>query len=509
MLKIDPDDGVSPVVAVVAAQPGISRAAAARALHCRRAAALALVDQALARDLVHVDASAVPIRAGATRTVDGLYPGPAAFVLFAQPSLSGERMRAARIGTGVPAGGLATQLGVSTAQLRRWESGQQPVPARFTRQFTDALEAAQTAHLVSEAAPAVVGRTRHPRNTQRRLRELLAQVREHPGRTRNALVRTRTVDARLLEHALATRQAHEAPSWTERTRQPVLGIYPGPAPVHAPTPVLVADLARARRRAGWSQDRLADRLGVARATWARWERELREVPGWVTPAATVLREVESAPAAGHPRDRLLAVVQAAPGSTWSQVYAAAGYSANPTARRYRRELLESGQVHERWRGERGQRHGWVYPGPAPAETLTPAQLVAARKGAGLTQRQLAELAGVDLASVRVWEESRRRIPEHEQDRLVVLLADQPDAVELEHQALLAALLGALAAQPRTRRQLDLLELGSRAQLDAALAELEAARQLHRGRIGAGVVGSAGRMTRGRVGYLLGPAPEIV
>lgn len=502
------------VVAAVTARPGMSRVAAARALRCRRVVALQLLDQALVTDLIHEDESTVEIRGHARRTVTGLYPGPAARALFAEPTLSGKELRAVRERASIPPGVLARHLGVSPAQLRRWESGAQVLPIRMHRQVTDALEAAQD-EIAQAALRPVKGREPRPvpersnrRNDAQRLAGLLSKIGEQPGRSRWDLVRTRSVDRRLLEGALASGQVHEEPTWTPRSRQPVVGVFPGPAPSAVPPEVLVADLAAARVAAGWSQDVVANRLGVARPTWARWEREFDVVPGWASAAAAAaLREAQAAPVAIHPRDRIAAAVQTVPDLTWGEAIAAAGFTNNPAARRYVRELLEAGRVHERWRGERGQRRGWLRPGPAPAEVLTGQQLRERRHAAGLTQRELAELAGTDLGSVRTWEPGLRRIPEHWQVQLDELLAAQPARAVDAHEQLLEDLETAIAEQPRPRHQLHELGLASRGFTDVALAELTAAGRVHQGRLAAPPsVDRRGRTPRGRVGYLNGPGP---
>jgi DNA-binding transcriptional regulator YiaG len=505
--------GVRDVVDAVTAAPGMSRAAAARALHCRRVIALELVGQALAADLIHEDESTVAIRGRARRTVTGLYPGPAARALFAEPTLSGKQLRAARERAGVPPGVMARHLHISPAQLRRWETGAQILPARMHLLVTDALETAQDEIAQAALRPAKVREPRpapersNRRTDAHRLARLLSQIDDHPGRSRWDLVRTRTIDRRLLERALEAGQVHEAPTWTPRSRQPVVGVFPGTAPSAVLPEVLVADLVAARVAVGWSQDVVANRLGVARPTWARWERESDVVPGWASAAAAAaLREAQAAPVAIHPRDRIAAAVQTVPGSTWGEAIAAAGFSKNPAARRYVSELLAAGRVHQRWRGERGQRHGWLHPGPAPVDVLTGQQLRERRHAAGLLQRDLAALADTDLGSVRAWEQGLRRIPEHRQFQLDELLAAQPDAPGRAHAALLTAVLAVIREQPRNRYQLELLNLASRGELTAVLDVLVASGEIHVGRIGAGIVNARGQVSRGRVGYLNGPGP---
>lgn len=39
-----------------------------------------------------------------------------------------------------------------------------------------------------------------------------------------------------------------------------------------------ADLSRLRTQLGWSQNRLAEQLGVNRSTVHRWEKGLRKIP---------------------------------------------------------------------------------------------------------------------------------------------------------------------------------------------------------------------------------------
>lgn len=495
---------VARVVTLVEANRGISRARAATLLGGRRTTALALIQQAIDERRVRVDESVVPIRAGGLRTVAGLYAGADDELLVADLGLPGAELLRLRERAGVSAGALAAALGVSHRQLRRWEAGPQVMPGAIRRRLAGALEQAQLD--VDYRAP-----VRHGRHE---LRVLVERIAAQPGRSTYQLVRTSPSGRALLEQARASGAVYQHVRYAGRSRQPVEGWYArAVATPPAPPAVRVDELRAARLAAGWSQQRVADtmtsrRLPVTRMALANWERTAAAVPGWAAPAAArvlaTLREAASARVVQDPRDRIAAAVQASPGATWREAVAAAGWSLNPTARRYVRELLEAGRLHEQWRGERGQRHGLLYPGPAPAAILTPQQLRARRTGAGLLQRELADLAGAPLARVREWEEGRRRIPPAWQARLDETLAAQPDrraAVALRVQTWA---LEALAEGPRTRHQLEQLEApGSRREVDEALAFLEQAGQVHRGR--AAGVDVRGRAKRGRVAWVLGPA----
>lgn len=483
---------MSDLLDVVTSNPGRTPAWVAGALKRRRAVALELVAAAIAADAVHQGESTVSIRGGAERTVLGLFPGPPP-ALFAEPALSGEQLRRTRLQAGLTVGGLAHELGVSIAQLRRWETGQQSVPTRVRTRVPAAIEAGQqAAHAQLERAA-----TRPRRRTDaRRYRDLLERIAEGPGRSRYALVGSRSIDARLLEHAIASGQAHEAPSWTERSRQPVVGVFPGSAPTaEAPVQVAIAAIADARRAAGWSQDRVADRLGIARTTWARWERGLELVPGWASPVAgEVLEEAQAAAATrrGH-EDELVAAAEARPGLSPKALKAAMGYSR--PGRWFADALaaaVAAGRVHERHAGRRGQRGG-IFPGPAPAEVLSAAQLRTLRERAGLTQRELAAAVGTHVQAVRDWEGTKRPLSAPWQAQLREYLEAQPDVLERLRLEVLAAL-------PATRHQLDLRFPGKGQALTDALEVLVSDGRAVRGRVGAGRPGQSGP-TRGRVGFL--------
>ncbi|OIQ85552.1 helix-turn-helix protein [mine drainage metagenome] len=493
------------VVDAVTATPGMSRAAAARALHCRRSVALELVDLALAADLIHEDESTVAIRGRARRTVTGLYPGPAERALFAEPTLSGKQLRATRERAAVPPGILARHLHVSPAQLRRWETGAQVLPARMHHLVTDALEAAQDEIAQAALRPAKARKPRpapersNRRNDAQRLARLLRKISEQPGRSRWDLVSTRTIDRRLLEDALTSGQVHEEHTWTPRSRQPSIGVFPGPEPSPTLPAVLVADLAAARAAAGWSQDAIALRLGIARTTWARWEREFDVIPGWAS--ATAAAALTDALAAR--RDDRAAMVRAAqeqPGLSRKALLAELRYTRwSIRLTRDLEEAIAAGELHERHADQRGQRTG-VYPGPEPLGVLDPSELRRLRDRKGIKQRDLAAAIGTHVQAIRDWEGGHRPLSIDSQRRLLDYLEPLPDATAL----LRERVHDVIRERPRNHHQLELLNLGSRADLDAALSALVNAGEIHIGRIGAGQVDWRGRTTRGRVSYIDGP-----
>jgi transcriptional regulator with XRE-family HTH domain len=488
-------DGVSLVLDVVTASPGLSHAATARLLGCRRITALALLNQALTADLVHEDESSVPIRAGAVRTVSGLYPGPAARALFAEPAVDGERLRAVRLRAGVSVSELAAHLNVSRAQVHRWEAGQQSIPPRVRACLPQAIEAAQTAAL----AP------RPRQRDARQLRKLLVDVRQQPGRSRYALAGRSKRTHALLEQALASGKVHEAPSWTEHTRQPVLGVFPGSAPRRAPLLVNVADLRAARLAAGWSHLALAGHIGVAGTTVAGWERKCEVVPGWAADKAAAALIATQA-ARRDERAAVLAVITAEPSRlSRKMVLARRGYSRSPVTQRHIDSLITDGLVHEEHADRRGQRTV-LSPGPAPAEVLSPEGLRTLRTRAGLTQRDLAAQVGTHVQAIRDWEGGHRVMSPYWQRRLLEHLEAQPARAVDAHEQLLEDLETAITEQPRPAHQLHELRLASLGLTDVALAELAAAGRVHRGRLAAPPsVDRRGRTPRGRVGYLPGPA----
>jgi transcriptional regulator with XRE-family HTH domain len=483
-------DDLAPVVAIVEARPGLSRAAAARLLGCRRTTGLELLARAVAAGLVHEDESYVTIRGGAVRTAPGLFPGAGAELLFVEPGLSGEYLRSTRLRAKVNAASLAAHLGVTRVQLYRWESGQQPVPPRVRGLLRAAIEAAQTA----QDAPAPRGHAAGPAY------ELLQAVRDQPGRSRWALSGRSQRTRRLLEQLLASGQVHEAPAWTEHTRQPSIGVFPGPSPRRETRSVLLADLRAARLAAGWSHLAMAGHIGVAGTTVARWERECEAVPGWATDAAAPALIAAQA-ARRDERAAVLAVITAEPGLSRKTLLARLGYSRSPLTQGRVDALITAGLVHEEHADQRGRCSG-LYPGPAAAEVLSPDDLRTGRTRAGLTQAELAERVGTHVQAVRDWEGGHRVLSPDWQRRLLEHLTTLPDAGT----ALLLAVADAVREQPRTRHELERLELGARGQVSAALDALVASGEIHVGRIGAGIVNARGQVSRGRVGYLNGPGP---
>lgn len=83
-----------------------------------------------------------------------------------------------------------------------------------------------------------------------------------------------------------TRSSHlalaPAPSVAPRHENQPGSTFAAPrVPAEAPPHVQAAQaFAAARRSLGWSQDRVAIRLGVVRRTVMRWESGETDVPGW-------------------------------------------------------------------------------------------------------------------------------------------------------------------------------------------------------------------------------------
>lgn len=512
------------VVEVVKARPGLSRAVAVDKLHGRREARRALLDQVLAAGLIHEGVSYVPIRGGAVRTVRGLFPGPAE-ELDVLPADDASRLRADRQRIGATAALLAVKLGVSRAQLYRWETGQQPVPPGVD--LAAGLEAAQQAVIdAAQAAARGVPRPRRRRRDVEELRRLLRDVRDNPGRGRYAVARGKR-RRQLLEQALAAGQLHEAQTWEPKMHQPVLGVFPGPArPKAQPVQVRVEDLEEARLAAGWSRQGLGRRIGkaldpaqdppavVAGTTVSRWIRECEVVPGWAAAAAADVL-VEARLAAQTRQDRrevVRAAVAAEPGRSRKTLAASLGFTRGNYIDRELDELIAAGEVHEAHAGRHGVQLG-LYPGPASPE-LPGSEVRKLREAAGLTQRQLVDVGlAPTREALRNWEQGVVPIPPQHRGPLLEYLLAQPAAAKparVNRQGLLDV--GELAplllehvqrTGGATRRQLDLVEgqLGSRAEMDRALAQLEADGLIRSGRVGAGDVGRKGRITLGRVGYL--------
>lgn len=472
--------GLEHIVVFVAAHPGHSRSRLATLMGVRRGPGV--LDRALASEQIHYADSAVRTRGGALRSVRGLYPGPPKLpeVLFSEPATSGHQLRNLRTRAGVSPGALAYHLGVSRPLVSHWEADRQPMPPWVTERLVDALEAAQTP------------RPRR-RTDSRRLRALLQAANRQPGQSRYALGVCSGRGRAVLEQALAAGYVHEAPAWTARSRQPVVGIFPGPQPKDASMPLLIADLREARLAAGWSHLAMGRHIGIAGTTLARWERELEEVPGWKAEAATAALATARA-ARSDDRGAILAALSAEPGLSRKSLLARLNYSQH--ANRIHAELdalIAAGLAVERHAGHHGQQRG-VWPGPTQAVVLTPEQLRELRGSRGLEQRALAEQLGTHVQAIRDWEGAHRPMSLEWQQRLRENLEAMPDVREQLRCDVLAAL-------PRNLRQLDLLGLAGHAELRALLQELIDAGRAHEGLVQA--VNAAGVSQRRR-GYLPGP-----
>ncbi|MFL6094042.1 MAG: helix-turn-helix domain-containing protein [Blastococcus sp.] len=483
------DQAVERVVDEVAALPGPTRAALATRLGGRRVTVLAAVDRALELGRIHVEPTLVASRGGAPRAASGLFPGPApSSTEHGASALSpadvepvgriqdGGQLRELRLALAVTQAALARQLRVSSGLVRHWEAGRQPLPSWVDAQLVVAMEVAQTATIPAR------------RRKARGMRELVERVRKQPGVSRWSLVGRSVRTAQLLERAIALGQVHEGPSYA--SRQPVVGVFPGPVPRGERVEIKMSHLRQARQDAGWSQDALARRIGLARTTIEHWERDYDLVPSWAVDEAA--EALAAARAARRDLDaEILTCIAATPGLSRKTLLSALGYTRSPIVQAHVDELARAGRIHEGHAGRHGQRIG-LYPGPTPVPVLAAEQLATLRGRGGLSQQQLAEQVGTHVQAIRDWEGGRRPMSIEWQSRLLDHLDSLPDHIRAVRLAILEAL-------PATRHQLELRQVAPRAEVDAALRQLLETQEAHVGRV-------ATASSRGRRGFLPGPPP---
>lgn len=400
---MDPETSLVPVVDLVAAAPGLTRAAAVKRLGMRRVTALGLLDRAVGAGLVHEGESVVASCHASTRTVRGLYPGPppAPGALFDAPGRSGEELQGLRRRAGVSLSDLAACLGVSRGLVHAWESGRrQSIPPWANARLRDALEQAQK-----------IRRPQH-RRQGRRLAEMLAEIRERPGISRWALAGRRITDRRLLDDALVGGQIHEAPAYTA-DHQEVLGLYIGGQPRESRLcPVRGSDLREARQRAGWSRVALAQRLGVSTRAAQRYELYMEHVPGWLTERATAVLAEARAAARDFPaehRNQVLAELRAAgpEGLTYKELRRRLGWG--PRIREAVAVLEHEERIHRRHAGRAGEQTR-LHLGPAAVEVvLTGEQLRELRESRGLWQADAGALVGIGKVLISQYEAGERRM----------------------------------------------------------------------------------------------------
>jgi DNA-binding XRE family transcriptional regulator len=512
-------EGLERVVRVVAEAPGLTYAEVVRRLHRRRSDALEQIRAAVAAGLIHEGPTRVRASGGARRSGPvGLFPEPPGGDEDQVLPLDAGALRALRTVADVTPASLARQLGVSRALVNHWEAGRQPMPAWAVRDLMAALEDAQTSDAPTRGRDA------------RRRRELVAEVQRRveagESTTRYQVAGRRLRDRRLLEQARRTGELHEAPVWIRAgwSRHEGLALFPGPRPRRRSGPTVdIGALRQARQAAGWSQQRLANHLGIARTTVERWENqhqagERQAVPSWATAAAAAALATATAAAARQAaqnrpgrRELVRAAIKAKPGRSRKAVAASVGYTRGNYIDEDVDALIAAGEVHERPPGRRGLQIG-LYPGPAPAPVLTAEQLRALRERAGLTQRELGEQVGTSKQAIGDWERRMGPIPLEWQQRL----REQLEALPAARKPARLRLAGLLSAEELAPTLLEVIQEhggltrfgverfgppASRGEVDRALALLEAQGLIRRGRVGAGAVDGHGRVSRGRVGYL--------
>lgn len=402
----------------MATSPGLTRAAAATRLGGRRTVALGLVADAIEAELVHEDQTVVPTRGGAVRAARGLYPGRprAAEALMPPPATSGSALRAWRAQARVSLAGLADGLGVTRALVHLWETGRQPVPSWANERLGDALEAAQMAP-----------RPRRRRDA-RRARDVLATVRSRPGITRRELVGHSVRAAAALERALTAGKVHEAPIRPAGRRRALVGLFPGARPrVPLYEPPTGGAFRDARSAAGWTVARAARAIGegVTPAQLATWERRGDQpLPGWTGAHVRPILE-DMADSAGQLERSLLAAMPATREHLTRGTFGRASVVTDALDR-----LLRSGRAHlgrELVTNAAGvEREIRVLRAGAGAAAETEAvsgqELELARLAAGLSQKALAERAGLARVTIGHYESGRQSIPPGRGEHLLALCA---------------------------------------------------------------------------------------
>lgn len=419
----EPSERVS---AAVAASPGITAAALARALGGRRTTALAVIREAITAGVVHEAPSQVQARGGSQRSTTGLYlgaaPSPEAATV---PGGPGEYLRPLREQLRLPAAMLAAQLGVSTNLVYHWESGRQPVPAWVVPRLDRALELANQEHQG--------GAVSKKRRAEEARRAMLRAISDNPGLSRvelgRALDLSRTTVRNRLEPLLEASRAHEGRP-LHRAAGRSVGLYPGPA-MAAPTVELVQDVATAARRAGWSGHRIARALGIPPTTWWPAVAGTRPLPRYITEAE--LREVlAQAQQEGEQLEVRLVDHIAGHDDVTRESLTRSTFGRSEAVLDALDRLLTQDRVHygsAEVVNDSGVRRFLrvLRPGPAPAAvvTLTGDELETMRRTRHVSRVALGRAVGVSDTQVGHWESGAQPIPAGRAAQLVAYLEELP------------------------------------------------------------------------------------
>jgi len=293
-------------------------------------------------------------------------------------------LREQRRDAGLTQAELAHRLGMRRGQatVSAWERGDASVSETTAGRIADVLAAAAA---------------------QRVTAEQLRAGRERAGWTQPELAQRLGVKPARLRR------------W-EMGRSPIPSLLWGPiravlenAPAEEPDEP-ISDLRERREALHWSQDHLAERLGVWQADVSRWERGAPVAPAM---RERVERELEAGtpidPGAGR-RAAIVALVSAEPGLSGRLIMGRVGGSWD--AVRAELDLLKAGgKVHDHstpytdGRGRVRSRPG-LYPDPAPpssAPSLGGEEIVRRREQLGWSQAQLAREMGIAATIVFRWE----------------------------------------------------------------------------------------------------------
>ena len=362
------------------------------------------MDEALAAGLIHETVTSFPARGGRPRSGRGLAVGPA-------PDRPEQRVKPAtlrrrRLTSGLSQRQLAGRLGVSVMLVNHWEKGRQPVSSRYGVALEEALRAPAPTAALADAKAAVVLEALSGGPLP--LNRLVAQV----GGERT----TRAALGRLLAEGKVHRGTTFVPS-KGGSRRPCPAFALGPPPKI--DPFGPGELRQLRRRAGLTQEQLANAIGTSTAVVGRWERET--VPAFATPQLRELLErlPEVDPVAEAEAEVLAAVVEHP-----------AGISAKDLRRRLGRQdavigeaierALKRGLIHEDRTGRKsGRRRLHATPPPAP---LSGAELAERRCALGWSQGELGALAGISGSLISGYENGRP-VPTATRRRLLEALGD--------------------------------------------------------------------------------------
>lgn len=503
------------VVAAVEAEPGQCRTRIRARLGPDSRAVREAIERAIELRLIHdrkdsfFDAKGRPHRRWA------LYPSEAPAEVVVEPAFSPEDLREERARVGWTQTQLGRRLRVRQATIAGWERGRDPVNPVRVADLRAILAAEPTAPDYGAPAPAPISPSELLDERKARgwsQRELAGHLGVSTG-----LVgwwergRGRPADAQLRDlhrvfagaepvhrEGLAERRALaeklraelERTGWTQRKLEKKLGAGPGSvsewlrgsAPVPrrhrarlwemlseaepvsatpAVDPKAAGGLPAAREAAGWSQEKLARRLGIPRNRLGRYERGLE-----VMPPALLARAHELLGAAEpHASEEERSAAWAANGARLRTARKAAGWSQKQLARRmkiapslvsqwengYRQitpELLaEALAVLQTAPPERPAKAA-----PTEAERAAaaarPAKRVAdgrrlrdARTAAGRTEEELALYLDVSVPTVSMWEKGHRQIPTEQLAEALAWL-EEPQTAEdplsgLRHELLMA------------------------------------------------------------------------